>query len=94
MDVDKELINSKAITEFLGLRSNIYIQSINHLKEQLKKEKLYEEKFLKWKEIFCNFYGYEITSELFLNHTYFTHVLKVIKISILRKSIKNIMKIT
>ncbi len=78
MDVDKELINSKAITEFLGLRSNIYIQSINHLKEQLKKEKLYEEKFLKWKEIFCNFYGYEITSELFLNHTYFTHVLKVI----------------
>ncbi|MFX0003374.1 MAG: Eco57I restriction-modification methylase domain-containing protein [Candidatus Hodarchaeota archaeon] len=81
MSVDKEIINSKDITEFLGIGSNIYTQAINFFKEQSEKEKIYEEKFLKWKEIFSNFYGYEISSDLFLKHTYFTHVLKIIVIT-------------
>jgi len=81
MGLDKDLINSNAITEFLGIDSEIYAQSINYLKEQLKKEKFYQEKFLKWKKVFINFYGYKITSDLFLKHTYFTHVLKIIVVS-------------
>ncbi|MFX0039024.1 MAG: Eco57I restriction-modification methylase domain-containing protein [Candidatus Heimdallarchaeota archaeon] len=93
MDVDKELINSKAITEFLGIGSNIYIQALDYLKEQMEKEKLYEVKFLKWKEIFGNFYGYEISSDLFLKHTYFTHVLKIIVITKSTDTIYNFAKI-
>ncbi len=81
MDVDKGFITSKAIVEFFGFGSNIYIQTIKFLEDQLKKEKLFEEKFLQWREIFSNFYGREITSDLFLKHTYFTHVLKIIVIS-------------
>ncbi len=81
MDVTKEFITSKAIVEFLGFGSNIYIQTIKFLEEQSKKERQYEEAFLKWKKIFTTFYGYEITSDLFLRHTYFTHVLKIIIIA-------------
>jgi hypothetical protein len=89
MDVEKKVINSKAITEFLGLNSDIYIQSLNYLKKQVKKEKLYQKKFLKWKEIFSSFYGNGITSNLFLRHTYFTHILKVIIIITSRKNISS-----
>ncbi|MFW9877016.1 MAG: N-6 DNA methylase, partial [Candidatus Thorarchaeota archaeon] len=77
----KNLINSQFITEVLGLESNIYKQSIRFLKEKSKRNQLYEEKYLGWKNFFSNLYGYEITSELFLKHTYFSHILKIIVIS-------------
>ncbi|MFX1378279.1 MAG: Eco57I restriction-modification methylase domain-containing protein [Promethearchaeota archaeon] len=88
MDVDKKVIDSKAIAEFLGVGSNIYIQCINYFEEQKKIENYFEESFLKWKEIFSIFYGYEISSELFLKHTYFIHILKIIVIS--KSSNKNL----
>ncbi|MFX1388080.1 MAG: Eco57I restriction-modification methylase domain-containing protein [Promethearchaeota archaeon] len=81
MDVAEEFITSKEIVEFLGFGSNTYIQTINYLEKRSKREYQYREAFLKWKEIFSNFYGYEITSELFLKHTYLSHVLKIILIS-------------
>ncbi len=81
MGVDKEFITSKAIVEFFGFGSDIYIQAIKFLEEQAKDESQYEGDFLKWKEIFSKFYGFEVTSDLFLKHTYFTHVLKIIVMS-------------
>ncbi|UCD01658.1 MAG: N-6 DNA methylase, partial [Promethearchaeota archaeon] len=81
MAENKELLNSQVIFELLGKNSEIYLNSIKFLKEQTKKQKSYEIKFRQWKEIFINIYGYEITTELFLKHTYFAHVLKIIIIS-------------
>ncbi len=78
---NSKIIDSLIISEKFGLGSEIYSLSITFLKEQSNKERLYEEKFLEWKEIFINIYGYEIKSELFLKHTYFTHVLKIIIIT-------------
>ena len=86
MAENKKLINSQDITKLLGKSSEIYLQSTNYLKEQTKKQKSYEKVFLQWKEVFTNIYGYESTSELFLKHTYFTHVLKIIIISKLSSS--------
>ncbi len=81
MTENKRTINSQIISELFGKNSNIFVQSIKFLKEQTKKLKLYDKKFKQWKEVYKNIYGYEITSELFLKHTYFTHVLKIIIIS-------------
>ncbi|MFX1309898.1 MAG: N-6 DNA methylase, partial [Promethearchaeota archaeon] len=80
MDVYRELIDSKVITDVLGVKSDIYIQSIKTLEDQIKVEKLFEESFSKWKRIFSNIYGSQIKSELFFKHTYFAQVLKVIVI--------------
>ncbi len=81
MDINKKVIDSHNITEVLGLRSDIFGQIIESLKGKIKTENFYQESFLKWKQIFTNIYGYEISSDLFLKHTYFTHVLKIIFIS-------------
>jgi len=80
MNANKRLIDSQFIIEVLGLNSDICIQTIKSLKEKIQIEKLYEESFLNWKRTFANIYGYEITPDLFLKHTYFTHTLKVILI--------------
>ncbi|MFX1552952.1 MAG: class I SAM-dependent DNA methyltransferase [Promethearchaeota archaeon] len=81
MAENKKLINSQVIFELLGKNSEIYLDSIKYLEEQTKKQKFYEIKFRQWKQIFTNIYGYEITYELFLKHTYFAHVLKIIIIT-------------
>lgn len=83
---NKRLIDSKVISELLGKNSEIYLESIESFKLQAKNQQIYEEKFKYWKEIFTQIYGFEITSELFLKHTYFTHVLKIIIISKLSSS--------
>ena len=85
MDVNKKLIDSQVITEVLGIGSDIYIQSIKSFKDHRNIKELYKNSFSKWEKIFKNIYGYQITSELFLKHTYFAQILKVIAISKLSK---------
>lgn len=87
MDANKDVIDSQFITEVLGLRSDICIQTIKSLEEKSKTENLYEQSLLTWKKFFTNIYGYEITPDLFLKHTYFTFVLKTILISKLYKNL-------
>ncbi|MEE9378680.1 MAG: N-6 DNA methylase [Candidatus Lokiarchaeia archaeon] len=78
MDEIKKSLNSQLISELFGIKSKIYLQSIEFFKEQAKKQKSYEIKFKDWKKFFTQIYGYEISSELFLKHTYFVLLLKLL----------------
>ncbi|MFX0103937.1 MAG: class I SAM-dependent DNA methyltransferase [Candidatus Hodarchaeota archaeon] len=86
MAENKNLLNSQVISELLGKKSEIFVQSINFLKEQTHKQIFYEKKYKEWREVFTNIYGHNLTPELFLKHTYFTHILKIIIISKLSHS--------
>jgi len=78
MDDIKKRLDSQFISELFGLNSEIYQQSLKFLKEQAEKRKSYEIKFEEWKKFFANIYGYEINSELFLRHTYFVLLLRLL----------------
>lgn len=86
---EKQVIDSKSITQIFGLRSNIYKLAMEYLEKQAKgaQKKKYEEKFNDWKDIYREIYGGSLDSELFLKHTYFALVLKllvIIKLSIIQ----------
>ncbi|NVM37739.1 MAG: hypothetical protein HWN81_19260, partial [Candidatus Lokiarchaeota archaeon] len=78
MDEIEKSLNSQLISELFGIKSKIYLQSIEFFKEQTKKQKSYEIKFNDWKKFFTKIYGYEISSELFLKHTYFVLLLRLL----------------
>ncbi|MCK4381765.1 MAG: N-6 DNA methylase, partial [Candidatus Lokiarchaeota archaeon] len=72
-------INSKQITELFGLGSKIYSKTAKFLKKQEQlKEKEFQKKYRLWKSVFKNIYGKEIDSELFLKHSYFASILKIL----------------
>ncbi len=83
---NKQLINSHIISEKLGKSSEIYQQSIAFLKKQSKNQIVYEQSFTQWRKIFSNIYGFDISSDLFLKHTYFSLILKILVISKLYSS--------
>ncbi|MHA2181340.1 MAG: HsdM family class I SAM-dependent methyltransferase [Promethearchaeota archaeon] len=76
----KKSINSEAIIEIFGLTSEIYKEFMGFLKEKKTTDKLYEINLRKWKVTFTSIYGDESFSELFLNHTYFALILKILVI--------------
>ena len=78
MDVVKKSLNSQLISELFGIKSKIFLQSIEFFNEQTKIQKSYEIKFNEWKKFFTNIYGYEISSDLFLKHTYFVLLLRLL----------------
>ena len=72
-------INSKQITELFGLGSKIYSETAKFLKKQEQlKEKEFQKKYRLWKSVFKNIYGKEIDSKLFLKHSYFASILKIL----------------
>jgi len=81
MAENKQLISSQIISEKLGKSSEIYQQSIVFLKKQSKNQISFDQSFKQWREIFSKIYGYEISSNLFLKHTYFSLILKILFIS-------------
>ncbi len=75
----KRILNFEGITNFFGLRSNIFKESINFLeKESISNREIFNNKFENWKLIFKNIYGDDIDENLFLRHTYFALILKII----------------
>ncbi len=84
----KKLINSESITDIFGLNSNIYHEFMSNLKDKASKDKSYEINLRKWTKVFTTIYGKEISSELFLKHTYFAVILRIIvvsKVGLIRK---------
>ena len=56
------------------------MECMRYLEENITiRNEIYEEKFKKWESLFKNIYG-ELNSELFLRHSYFALILKVILI--------------
>ena len=77
METNK-LLNSATITNLFGINSEIYSEFIKDLKSQSFSEKKYESNFKNWKQTFKIIYGNDISSDLFLKHTYFILVLKIL----------------
>jgi len=73
----KKLINSEVITKIFGVNSEIYNEFMKFLKHSSISEKNYEINYKKWGKIYNNIYGKDISSELFLKHTYFAQILKI-----------------
>ncbi|MHA1987927.1 MAG: HsdM family class I SAM-dependent methyltransferase [Promethearchaeota archaeon] len=74
----KKSINSEVITDKFGLNSDIYHEFMTYIREKASIDKSYEINLGKWRKIFTTIYGDEISSELFLKHTYFAFILRMI----------------
>ena len=68
MDDIKKSLDSQFIYELFGTNSEIYLQSLEFLKDQAEKQKLYERKFKDWKRIFTSIYGNEISLTTLLDN--------------------------
>ena len=76
---NKKVINSKQLAEFFGLGTNIYNETSKFLKKQAELNKSgFQEKFCLWKAAFKSIYGKEIEQSLFLQHSYYVSILKII----------------
>ena len=83
---EKRNIDSTSITYIFGLRTNIYKLTMDYLEKHANGKK-YEEKFNEWRDVYQKIYGGSLESELFLKHTYFALILKllvIIKLSIIQ----------
>jgi len=74
----KKLINSEVITTIFGVNSEIHNEFMRYLKNSSISEKKYKINYTKWEKIFNNIYGKDISSELFLKHSYFAQILKIL----------------
>ncbi len=74
-------LDSQVILEIFGLNSDIYTESVKFFNEKIKVRENYEKNFKQWKEIFEKIYGKKIFLDLFINHTYFVQILKILLIT-------------
>ncbi|MFW9773890.1 MAG: class I SAM-dependent DNA methyltransferase [Candidatus Thorarchaeota archaeon] len=75
---EEKLINSKFITNNFGSNSEIFKEFIRFLKSIRISDSNYENNFRKWLKFFDPIYGKKISSELFLKHSYFAFILKIL----------------
>ncbi|MHA2049680.1 MAG: HsdM family class I SAM-dependent methyltransferase [Promethearchaeota archaeon] len=75
---NNQQLNSDLVTALFGLNSDIYSDLKEFLRSHALTEETYESNFTHWKQAFKKIYGNKITSELFLEHTYFVLILKLL----------------
>ncbi|MFX1448904.1 MAG: N-6 DNA methylase, partial [Promethearchaeota archaeon] len=76
---NKKIIDSKKISKFFGLKSEIYNETAKFLIKQKNLKKIeFEKKYQLWESVFENIYGKEINDSLFLKHSYFASILKIL----------------
>ena len=76
---NKKVINSKQFAEFFGLGTNFYKETSKFLKKQAELNKSgFQENFCLWETAFKKIYGKEIDQSLFLQHSYYVSILKII----------------
>jgi hypothetical protein len=74
-----KLIDSEKISELFGIGSDIYNEITNFLEKQAKLDELeFQKKYRFWKSIFKRIYGSDIDHSLFLKHSYFALILKLL----------------
>ncbi len=79
---DKKIINSKDILTAFGLNSSIFKDSLNFLEKEAEiNEEKFQKKLKVWESLFRSFYGEETDSKLFIKHSYFALILKVLILS-------------
>jgi len=76
---NKKIIDSKQISEFFGLNSEIYDETAKFLliQKNLKKTEV-KKKYHLWESVFENIYGKEINDSLFLKHSYYALILTIL----------------
>ncbi|KKN22585.1 hypothetical protein LCGC14_0913650 [marine sediment metagenome] len=74
-------INSEFVTAKFGSASDIFKKLIDFLTKKAVSSEKYKKSFKKWRTAFINIYGKTISSELFLKHTYYNLILKIITIA-------------
>ena len=76
---NKKIIDSKQISEFFGLNSEIYDETAKFLliQKNLKKTEV-KKKYHLWESVFENIYGKEINYSLFLKHSYYALILTIL----------------
>ena len=90
----EKVIDSKKISELFGIGSDIYNEITNFLEKQAKLDELeFQKKYQLWKSIFKHIYGKDIDHSLFLKHSYFALILKLLVVRKLnaqgKESLKN-----
>lgn len=82
---NKKIINAEDISKEFGLGSDIFDEAINYIEDQAHiHEEVFQSKFKQWSSIFKNIYGEDINSNLFLKHSYYASIIRmliIIKIS-------------
>jgi len=87
---NKKVINSRQFAEFFGLGTNFYKETSKFLKKQAELNKNgFQEKFSLWEAAFKKIYGKEIDQSLFLQHSYYVSILKIIVLMNVNPSVKN-----
>ena len=81
MAKEERVLNSRSILELFGANSNIFIECMKLLNEKTKEEGNFDKNFKLWKVIFNKVYGKDVSTELFIKQTYYTHILKLLMIS-------------
>ena len=77
--VENKKISSKEFAEFFGLGTNFYKETSKFLKKQAELNKNnFQKKFLLWESAFKKIYGKEIDQSLFLKHSYYVSILKLL----------------
>ncbi len=77
--VENKKISSKEFAEFFGLGTNFYEETSEFLKKQAELNKSsFQKKFRLWESAFKKIYGKEIEQSLFLKHSYYVSILKLV----------------
>jgi len=77
--VENKKISSKEFAEFFGLGTNFYKETSIFLKRQAELNKSsFQKKFRLWESAFKKIYGKEIEQSLFLKHSYYVSILKLV----------------
>ena len=74
-------INSEFVTVKFGYASDIFKELMDFLTKKAVSSEKYKKSFKKWRSAFLHIYGITISTELFLKHTYYNLILKIITIA-------------
>ncbi|MFX1410780.1 MAG: N-6 DNA methylase, partial [Promethearchaeota archaeon] len=79
---NEKIINSEDILNAFGLNSSIFMDGLNFLENEAKinKEK-FKRKLKIWESIYKDIYGEQTNYKLFLKHSYFALILKILILS-------------
>ena len=79
MVANKTIIDNNILAEFFGLDSDFYKKTSKFLKMQAELDKSgFQKKFRLWELIFKKIFGKEIEQSLFLKHSYYISILKIL----------------
>ena len=81
MTEKNRVLDARMVVELFGFNSMIYNEGLQYLRDLTNDNDNFVRNYTLWSGIFSKIYGKEISLELFITHSYFVHVLKILMIS-------------